>query len=539
MSVQLATPACALHTSDRHQDYSLAIVGGGPRGLFCLESLARSIGDQSISRPLRVTIYEPAPTLGAGNVYEPTQPHYLRMNFAAKHINAWSPDGRPDASRPSLIQWLVDRYPSLADPDATLPRAIVGEYLRDCFNQVARSLPPRMSLQIHRSRVQHLRRRGSQWELTTVGGLSRRFDEVMLTVGHQGWRDKAARIYPVTTQLTAERVPAGATVSIRGFALTWIDATLALTEGRGGSFDRTPLGYEYTRCGTEPANIVPHSRSFRPMLAKPDESQLSWLKECQPIWRHHRGLLASLQKPQSGFDFLTTLWPIVMRAAMEALQKIDASGDVEGWIYNWVSGPMSAAQAESQMRASHAVATGNHPPGPAWAIGEAWRQLYAAMVEQISHGGLAIDSWRAFASVSREMERIAFGPPADNLGRILALIDAGIVDLSGKYSDTKNTVHLDAVIAAPADLPTDSPVEGLLHNGVIHRIAGGGGIEVDRCGRPIASDGRVIDRLAILGRATEGCIVGNDTLSRTLHPHPKRWAESVVRSLSFSRHHHA
>lgn len=539
MSVQLATPASASFSRTRHSGHSLAIVGGGPRGLYCLESLARSIFDQPISHPLRVTIYEPAPTLGAGNVYEPTQPHYLRMNFAAKHINAWSPRSRPDPSKPSLVEWLVARYPSLADPDATLPRAIVGEYLHECFNRVVRSLPPRMSLRIQRTRVRHLRQRSSQWELTTDQGTCQRFDEVMLTVGHQGWRENAARIYPVATQLTPERIPAGATVAIRGFALTWIDATLALTEGRGGSFQRIPGGYQYTRCGAEPAKIVPRSRSCRPMLAKPNERQLSFLKTCQPIWRQHCGVLESLRKPEAGFDFLRTLWPIVIRAASAALQKIDVEEDVEGWIYDWVSGPMSAAQAEAQMRTSYAAATGNCPPGPAWAIGESWRQLYAALVGRISHGGLAVDSWPAFALVSREMERIAFGPPADNLGRILALVDAGIVDLSGEYSDSSDPVHLDAVIAAPSDSPADSPILGLLQSGVIHRMAGGGGIEVDRCGRPIANDGQIVDRLAILGRPTEGCIVGNDTLSRTLHQHPQSWAESVVRSLQFSQHRHA
>ncbi len=539
MSVHLASRASASASRGRHCTYSLAIVGGGPRGLYCLESLARSIFDRPISHPLRVTIYEPAPTLGAGNVYEPTQPHFLRMNFAAKHINAWSPNSHPDPSKPSLVEWLVARYPSLADPDTTLPRAIVGEYLHDCFNRVARSLPPRMSLRVHRSRVRHLRQRGSQWELTTHQRTCQRFDEVMVTVGHQGWRKNSARIYPVTKQLTPERIPAGATVQIRGFALTWIDATLALTEGRGGSFHRIPGGYQYTRGGAEPAKIIPRSRSFRPMLAKPDERQLSYMEKCQPIWRQHRGLLASLKEPEAGLDFLRALWPIVVRAATAALQKIGVEDDVEGWIYDWGSGPMSAGQAASQMRASYAAATGNCPPGPAWAIGESWRQLYAALVGRISHGGLAVDSWPDFASISREMERIAFGPPADNLGRILALIDAGIVDLSGEYSDMAQTVNLDAVIAAPSESPADSPLRDLLQRGMIRRMAGSGGIEVDRCGRPIASDGRIVDRLAILGRPTEGCIVGNDTLSRTLHPHPQCWAQSIVHSLSSSPLHHA
>jgi hypothetical protein len=44
--------------------------------------------------------------------------------------------------------------------------------------------------------------------------------------------------YPVDRWLEAGPIAPGAVVAVRGFALTFIDLALALTEGRGGSFAR-------------------------------------------------------------------------------------------------------------------------------------------------------------------------------------------------------------------------------------------------------------------------------------------------------------
>ena len=63
-------------------------------------------------------------------------------------------------------------------------------------------------------------------------------------------------------------MPPNSTVRCKGFALTFIDTMLALTEGRGGVFTLSATGYTYTPSGTEPRRIAPFSRSARPMRAK-------------------------------------------------------------------------------------------------------------------------------------------------------------------------------------------------------------------------------------------------------------------------------
>ena len=59
---------------------------------------------------------------------------------------------------------------------------------------------------------------------------------------------------------------------MKGIGLTFIDAVLSLTEGRGGTFERMPDGrLSYRASGGEPATILPFSRSGLPMAPKPHD----------------------------------------------------------------------------------------------------------------------------------------------------------------------------------------------------------------------------------------------------------------------------
>ena len=119
---------------------------------------------------------------------------------------------------------------------------------------------------LRRARVQGVHPDGDRWDVRTADG-SGRYDEVLIAVGHQG----GSGVFPVERMLARERIAPGATVAIRGFALTFIDAALALTEGRGGTFE--PLDHPYRlRYVSSPGDvevIFPFSRTGKPMLAKP------------------------------------------------------------------------------------------------------------------------------------------------------------------------------------------------------------------------------------------------------------------------------
>ena len=367
--------------------------------------------------------------------------------------------------------------------------------------------------------------------------------------------------FPTEKHLNATAIAAKSTVAVRGMGLTWIDATLAMTEGRGGAFENIGGNWLYHPSGDEPMRILPYSRSGRPMLAKPDESLFIQPPQLSEVWERGSDTINRVSRPVGLSALINEVWRAITVAAAEAAHLCGAkaanhysSSAVGRWFDEWRTTPMAPANSLAMMRESFLVATGQSEPGIAWALGAAWRNMYSALVRCLSYDGLAAEAWPKFREISVEMERIAFGPPAENVGRILALVEVGIVDLSFLTGSVKPTSrvnktglvlssgtnsfpidHLvDAVIPSPLHISPSGPIQSLLDLGLIHRLRGGEGIEVNKSGRPVDGVGKPVHGLAILGRVTEGCVLGNDTLSRTLHDLPDRWADSIIQHIQCS-----
>lgn len=393
---------------------------------------------------------------------------------------------------------------------------------------------------------------------------------------------------------TLEQIPAGSSVAIRGFALTWIDATLSLFEGRGGSFE--PNGnagqLRYVPSGREVRRVFPMSRTGSPLLAKPFTMAGPIADRLNRLWKNSRerlGFLASAFRQKSAVerggapdvprrevvDSPLALHPavgllleeITDAAALavqiaEPVHRTEQPEELRRRLGDWVLRRAFAPIAKDpgavirEMQLSLAVAHRAHPLGGSWALGEAWRALYPTIVDVVGHGGLPEEAWPDFRSLHAAMERLAFGPPATNMARILALIEGGWVDLSALHapdvapkgagfeviprptraSESRESLDVDylvdAVIARPgADRSEGTILGGLLKDGFVSIQGGTEGVRVAADGGCLDADGSRVPGLSVLGRATEGCVLGNDSLSRTLHQHPERWARSVHRVL--------
>ncbi len=543
--------------------FRIALVGCGPKGLYSLERLAYQLARVPQQTDVQITIYEPAPFPGAGSVYDPRQPHFLRMNFSAENIDAWPEMVRQHSpqSYPTFVEWLAHHHPTLADPHRFVPRALVGEYLSEAFEQTCDRFPEFVTLHQNPVKVTGIRKAASGWYLKTEKEETE-FNEVLLAVGHEGWKAAPVpvapsakvieQVFPTELMLSRERVPACSTVAVRGFALTFIDACLALTEGRGGRFEQHNHEWKYLPSVNEVLKILPYSRTGHPILAKPDPRHFPACPALNEIWERGRLRLLKLKQPRSGLHFRNSLWPVILKTAEEALlaQVPDHSigqgtpiYELDCWFENWCSRVFTPSETHEQIKQSWRVATGQTTADEAWALGETFRQLYPALVRRISHGGLAVTSWPEFQLYATEMERLAFGPPAENTGRLLALIDAGIVSLDHLQADLINAQDqlvlqtgkklqqvdrlINAVLPACNHFAQDSLIEQLLASGWIKRMLGAGGIAIDDAARPIPPEEQNTEGLAIIGRATEGTVLGNDTLSRQLHSCPDQWARSV------------
>ena len=86
---------------------------------------------------------------------------------------------------------------------------------------------------------------------------------------------------------------------------------------------------------------------------------------------------------------------------------------------------------------------------------------------------------------------------------------------------------VDAVLPAPG--ATASGLLGALVQGGHARVLEGRrGLDVTTSGSCRGRDGNITPGLSAIGRPTEDSVIGNDTLSRSLHPHADRWARRVV-----------
>ena len=490
----------------------VAIVGCGPKGLFALERLLAH-ATAANGEELVIDVFEPHPAPGAGPVYDPDQPEFLRMNFSAAMIDMWWRGGGPAAGcrQDDFRSWRgspIDDY---------APRAEVGRYLADGLARLLRAAPPHLRVRFHRCAVGSIVAAGGAWSLRDGGGGAREYEQVMVTTGHVPLRSGA---------MTArtDLVPAGATVAIRGFALTFIDAALALTEGRGGRFVTDPehpqrLVYRSAR-GTA-KRIFPRSRTGRPMLAKPGPAADDTAFGSAAAEAQGRAAIMAIGDPIE--DLVDELVPVLADLAPPGRR-----GEMSRWLELACSGALPrSTDPAAEIRQS--LTAGAAPTDVRAWLGTTWRAVYPAVVEKLGADGLADDQWPAFRRLSAELERVAFGPPPVNAAKLLALIDAGVVRLdaiAGAMPDADALI--DAVMPAPG-VPDGAGVTTELVAAGYARIAPGRrGIEISDSCECIGRDGSASRGLAAYGRPTEDWVIGNDTLSRSLHPQVDAWAARVV-----------
>jgi uncharacterized NAD(P)/FAD-binding protein YdhS len=532
---------------DAERVLRVAIVGLGPKGLFALERLLDHASRLDAAIGMHVDVFEAHPVPGPGPNYDTGQPGYLRMNFAADQLDMWWPGSGivPAGERRSFVAWRADRDGGDDDYPA---RAQAGRYLAEGFETLCRHLPANVALRLRRETVEAAEPADGGWLLRAAGAADR-YDEVLLAVGHQG----TSGVFPVEHRLSREAVPPGASVAIRGFALTFIDATLALTEGRGGFFEPLdhPYRLRYVPGEGDAAVIFPFSRSGRPMQAKPGNAIEVRVPALGRIAAQGRRRIEALR---GTVDLHGDLLPIFAALACVNLAAASGRGDDRSLrvalgrrLAEAVGGvdvsderPPAAAIEQSL-----AVGSGIAEPDVPWALGHTWRALYPAIVSRLGGDGLAESDWPAFLRLSAEMERIAFGPPALNAAKLLALIEAGRVDLThvrgGRVAGADGRTALrsengrqevdaviDAVLPGPGARGHAGLLEGLVTAGHARIPAGRRGLDVAADATCRGRDGRSAGGLAAVGRPSEDSVIGNDTLSRSLHPQADRWARRVA-----------
>ncbi|HEY2829205.1 MAG TPA: FAD/NAD(P)-binding protein [Thermoanaerobaculia bacterium] len=480
--------------------YCVAIIGLGPKGLYCLERLCAEFAARPLQEGLAVHVFD---RVECSPIYDTTQSDHILVNVAVGEIDLWDADDPPPAAGrgPSFLEW----YGEPLTGNEYLPRSVVGRYLRDCLRRMLDRVPAGMTIEYHREEVIDIEN-----DRLLPSGV--RAHKILLATGHQQPADGPPSdgemvipfVYPVKERMRA--VPAGARVAMLGIGLTFIDAVLELTEGRGGRFD----GGTYIRSGNEPAVIFPYSRTGLPMTPKPNdlpaarrrlrfvtEEALAALRSRGQI-DFERDVVPLIDRELEGFDWRAAINPAVdnvTRYMEEAIER--AKSEVT---------PISL-----------------------------WYEMRIAINSVLRFGGFTPESHRALIDdYFPRFKRIVFGPPVINAEKILALTKAGLIDF--RFSRAPRVDGVDVLIDArfpKTDITRDaSPLyRNLIRRGTIRPFRNGdylpGAIDMtEGTQNVIGAGGDVCETIAVIGIPTEGNFVGNLTIGRD--PFAGRWAKDVM-----------
>ncbi|RAV32985.1 FAD/NAD(P)-binding protein [Corynebacterium heidelbergense] len=580
---------------ERHEGTSLAepstawrvgIVGGGPRALWAVEELVGQARRRGVS--LQVEVWDPFQP-GAGRVYREDQPSYYRLNVrsdvvfsALGTLNQWRGSSTFFPPRREVGAFLSA---SFRHTQRTAPPNCRIEHIPEYVSDLA-PIPAEPGGETAAAEGTHeTAERPGRWQITGASG-PRHYDEVLLCTGHADRWPGALRpgvvggpgrvdLGDATSPIVAspyrgaatggdptdsgapspvplELIPEGEAVGVRGAALTFIDTCMALSEGRGGVFRERADGsglLDYHRSPDaggprEPSVIYPVSRGGRFMEVKPDPSGglnglcTRELEGYSQQIRQAEGFADVRQALARAAVDLLCAGRLVSPQEGEQLTPAAARDRVEAVLNGTDSDPQQHSPLE-EFRRSYLVAIGKAPASAAWAVGEALRRLYPALVQRASYGGrrLLEGEAKAFTGLTRRLERVAFGPPPQTAGAVIALADAGLVD--DRFMGSAEVIdHWMAGKAEPGEgiavaalVDAVIPPPGLVEGTLTQRLSARGLLEKDELTGSVRTnpDASVPAQpgLAVVGRDVEGTVLGHDTLNRTMHPEIPRWAHAV------------
>ncbi|WP_327068413.1 FAD/NAD(P)-binding protein [Kitasatospora sp. NBC_01250] len=530
---------------------SVAIVGGGPRGLSVLEricGLARIPWDG-----LSVHLIDPHQP-GAGTHY-PDQPNYLLMNTVAGQVTMFrtgdsAAAGQP-VSGPSLADWAG------VPEDTYLPRAVLGRYLGHCYRRLRRHAPDKVRIHEHRASAETLRAlRDGSWVLQLSDGAIVAADFVFLTTGHgtnhptgadqriQQFVADHRHANPKLRYLRScyplqklETIEPGARVAVRGMGLSAVDTVASLTTGRGGRFVPGADGdLVYRPSGEEPQLHV-YSRSGR-IFSPRAVNQKTPADVYRPAFLTPEEL-RTLQLRHGQLDFEEHLLPLLraeLRRAAETAGGIPGSDEIESILRTPepVRRTLGEYQAElvDFLRTDERRAAEGNLRNPVKAATDALRDLRDVLRWAVEHRGLTAESHRRFCQVYAPMlNAVAAGPPASRSREWRALFESGLLQLGAGPGaavrpdpDSAGFVIESGLQSTPAtrcDVLVGAAIDSFLPDQdasplVRSLLAGGharpfdndgfrpGGLDIDTAGRLIGADGAVVPNLCALGHLTEG-----------------------------------
>jgi hypothetical protein len=404
-----------------------------------------------------------------------------------------------------------------------------------------------------------VRHRADYVFLTTGHGKRRVTDEDRAFAGFvaQQARRNARIGYFATAYPTARlgHIAADATVAVQGFGLTAHDVISTLTVGRGGHYVEADGRLRYVCSGREP-RLRLFSRNCLPFAARATNQKgltgKHYARFFTPAAVH-----ALRERARAGgdarIDFGSDVLPLVKKEMAYAYRCAALGCDVDAAAFSptaqeartidEILWPLAGRAFDSfagfraffdrYLVADLAEAFKGNRTSPVKAATDVLRDTREALRAAVEYGGLTPASHRFFVEdFNAVTNRISFGPPKQRNIELMALREAGVVDLAGgpgarvfadaeraafrieaRYPSGVERSFADVLVVARLDnyspLSDDSPLTAsLMRRGLVRPFNNGdyhpSGIDVDAQLHPLRQDGRAQPNVWVIGFPIEG-----------------------------------
>lgn len=562
----------------------LAIVGLGPRGHYALECFLTAFSEHDHLPDPSIILFEETCQIGNGPVWDTSQPG---SNWSNIHERALTLPARPKIR---LGETVIGAFPAYQDwagvnPDTSSslqsdiypPRKKVGTYLNERFNSLMQST----YITLVQDSVVDLTMSGTSVCLMTLSGRSYLAGQALLTVGHQptvdddqieDWHSAALQnpalnlfptpypIGPITNKLNELNT---VNMAVRGYGLATIDVARAAAE-EFGSFQMQDASVQKQAYDLKPdvaLKIVPFSLDGLPLAPKPLNARVDMQFEPSDTTLQELGTKLSDSTLQSAAQdetfLLNEMVPIIAKIYRSLVRRRASvsleNRELENLIRCWIDDPLTDHSCIVDTELSPVeilqelvdMATGEAPISLDYCIGQVWRHCHPTLYAALSHSQLSNEVLAKCIFTDEALKRYSFGPPVESIQQLIALHQAGVLDLdylhnpdvetssrgwvlsSGPHR-TITTVMVDAVLDAPKIKAVNSPLlESLLNKGALQSVHDDLGIATSIDGFVGTPAGDPLP-IAILGRLAKGTIIGVDAILECFGSRSRAWAVSAV-----------
>jgi uncharacterized NAD(P)/FAD-binding protein YdhS len=400
-------------------------------------------------------------------------------------------------------------------PDSYPTRAFYGRYLYAGFQRVVDLAPSHVDIQVHRCRAvaiadtEGFADGPQQVDLedgTRLDGL----DAVVLALGHVPTRpsrrqERTARLSCVNgltyitpanpADLDLSPIKPRVSVLLRGLGLNFFDHMALFTLGRGGIFTRGDDGLVYHPSGKE-ALLYASSRRGIPYHSR-GENEKGAFGRYQPKLVT-TDLIADLRSRAAKVRFGTDLWPLISREVESVyygtlLETLGRAAEREEFArrylfatdraelaplldeyrieaadrWNWEQlarpyrGHEFRDRAEFRawmldyLRRDVRQARAGNVNGPLKAALDVLRDLRNEIRLAVDHGGVTGDSYRDDLSgwYTPFNAFLSIGPPASRIEEMIALMESGILELTGPDTEIRIDTDEPAFVARSTTVP--------------------------------------------------------------------------------------